>query len=102
VCQRCLQTFSWPVSQQTLLLLARSESELAILDLDEEHEVVLAAAALDTMELIEDELLLSLPFAPFCARDECKMALPDANAADAALSPSAFAALAALKRGDVK
>ena len=39
-CQRCLQPFRWPVEQQTLLLLARDERELARLDEeDHEHEV---------------------------------------------------------------
>jgi len=94
-CQRCLESFTWPVAQRTLLLLARDERELAQLDEDDEHEVVLAAAPLDVRALVEDELLLTLPFAPRCARPECTGAV----AAAAPVTPSVFAALAGLRRG---
>jgi uncharacterized protein len=71
-CQRCLQQFQWPVAQTTLLLLARDERELARLDEeDHEHEVILAAQPLDPVELVEDELLLTLPFVPRCPESGC-------------------------------
>jgi len=103
VCQRCLQAFSWPVAQRTLLLLARNGRELAVLDDDDEHEVLLADAPLDAMTLVEDELLLTLPFAPRCERAGCA-ASAQSGAEDAA-SPapaSAFAALAGLQRDAAK
>jgi uncharacterized protein len=79
-CQRCLRVFAWPVDQRTLLLLARDESELARLDeADREHEVVLANAPLDPMALVEDELLLTMPYVPRCPESECP-ALPGAGA----------------------
>ena len=54
------------------MLLARNERELAVLDeSDDVHEVILAAAPLDAQTLIEDEVLLALPFAPRCERPEC-------------------------------
>jgi uncharacterized protein len=68
-CQRCLGTMLQRVSQETLLLLARNESEMLRLDDASECEVVLAAAPLDAHELVEDELLLSLPFAPRHEKD---------------------------------
>lgn len=101
-CQRCLQSFVWPVAQRTVVLLARDERELAALDDEaEEHEVVLAAQPLVAAELIEDELLLTLPFAPHCGRAACA-ASP--LCADAAVDGrgSAFAALAGLKTDDAK
>jgi uncharacterized protein len=70
VCQRCLQPFAAIVDQSTQLLLARSEAELAGLDA-EEIEVVLATQRLDALTLVEDELLLSLPFSPRHADGEC-------------------------------
>jgi uncharacterized protein len=74
-CQRCLQAFQWPVMQTTLLLLARDQRELArIDDEDHEHEAVLADAPLDTMALVEDELLLTLPFVPRCPEADCPAA----------------------------
>ncbi len=96
VCQRCLQTFSWPVAQRTLLLLARDERELAILDAEDEHEVVAAAAPLDAATLAEDELLLTLPFVPRCGQATCGAGVVSSVRADEAPA-SAFAALAVLK-----
>lgn len=63
-CQRCLGLLDQPVQQSTTLLLARNEAELLQLDEISEHEVVLANAPLDPVTLVEDELLLTLPFAP--------------------------------------
>jgi uncharacterized protein len=63
-CQRCLGTVDVPVEQRTELLLAHDEQELARLDGDSELEVVLANEPLDPRTLVEDELLLTLPYAP--------------------------------------
>lgn len=63
-CQRCLGLLDQPVQQSTTLLLARSQADLLHLDEVSEHEVVLANAPLDPVALVEDELLLTLPFAP--------------------------------------
>jgi DUF177 domain-containing protein len=71
-CQRCLGRLAWPVSQRTELLLAHDEAELARLDADSEAEVVLAQAPLDPLTLVEDELVLALPFAPRHPEGECQ------------------------------
>jgi uncharacterized protein len=63
-CQRCLGVVDEEVSQSTLLLLARDEAELMQLDDVSEHEVVAAREPLDPVALVEEELLLTLPFAP--------------------------------------
>ena len=98
ICQRCLQTFVWPVNQRTLLLLARDERELARLDEeDHEHEVVLADVPLDPIALVEDELLLTLPFAPRCPEDVCPVLNSDQADARPASKSSAFDALASLQ-----
>ncbi len=75
VCQRCLQPFAAIVDQSTDLVLARSEAELARLDGDE-IEAVLATGRLDPQTLVEDELLLSLPFSPRHADGQCEFASP--------------------------
>jgi uncharacterized protein len=101
-CQRCLQPFSWPVAQRTMVLLAHDERELATLDdEDAEHEVVLADGPLAATTLIEDELLLTLPFAPHCERAECAGSPLFADAATEGPAP-AFAALAGLKKENAK
>jgi uncharacterized protein len=102
VCQRCLQPFDLGIAQQTELLLARADAELGLLDAGE-AEVVLAAEPLDALTLIEDEILLSLPFAPSHPDGQCATVLktvaarPADEAAPSTTSP--FARLAALKKG---
>ena len=64
VCQRCLARMEWPVSQGTEVLLAHDEDELATLDAETEGEVILADRPIDAATLVEDELVLTLPFAP--------------------------------------
>jgi uncharacterized protein len=98
-CQRCLRTFRWPVGQTTLLRLARDEAELArIDDEDQEHETLLADAPLDARGLVEDELLLTLPFVPRCPEGECEAIGGAAESAPEAGTRSAFGALAQLKQ----
>ena len=65
-CQRCLQGMSYEIQVDTSVLL-RDQAGLDQLDdagLDEEYESILADARLDVWHLLEDEILLSLPFAP--------------------------------------
>ena len=99
VCQRCLQPFDAPIAQETHLLLARDDDELKTLDA-EQSEAVLAAALVDARTLVEDEVLLSLPFAPHHAEGEC--APGTGWAADSqdksGRKRSAFAPLAELKK----
>ena len=100
ICQRCLQPFAVKVSHRTELLLARNEAELARLDA-EDAEVVLADVPLDAHTLVEDELLLSLPFAPRHEDGTCVPSVPTAEKRDA-VSPltGLAAALRKTKAGD--
>jgi uncharacterized protein len=63
-CQRCLADFAWPIDQRTEVLLARDEREMAALDADSHSEVVQVPWPIDPLTLVEDELVLALPFAP--------------------------------------
>jgi uncharacterized protein len=74
VCQRCLADFESPIDQDTEVLLARDEAELATLDADSRLEVVLADGPVDPLVLVEDELVLALPFAPRHPVGECESA----------------------------
>jgi len=101
ICQRCLQAFEAPIVQRSELLLARDGAELQRLDA-EAPEVVLAAALLDAMTLIEDEVLLSLPFAPRHPEGQCSAIAVGSKrgpAQPAQATTSPFARLAALKKG---
>jgi len=63
-CQRCLGTVELEVDQRTEILLAHDEAELERLDGESDLEVALAEERLDAHALVEDELLLTLPYAP--------------------------------------
>ncbi|MEP7208327.1 MAG: YceD family protein [Casimicrobiaceae bacterium] len=94
-CQRCMRPFFLPVHQRSTVLLARDEKELAYLDENDEREVMLAAAPLDPLEVVEEELVLAMPYVPRCERPDC--ATGEEPAADApAASP--FDALARLRK----
>jgi uncharacterized protein len=98
-CQRCLQAFDTAIEQRSELLLARDEAELVKLDA-EEREVLLASTPLDAMTLIEDELLLSLPFAPMHPEAQCPAPAQsgESGGEPERSTPSPFAQLAALRK----
>jgi uncharacterized protein len=70
-CQRCLTTMAWPVRHRTVTLLAKNEAEADALDEGSDDEVLVADVPLDALALVEDELLLSLPYAPTHPDGEC-------------------------------
>jgi uncharacterized protein len=74
-CQRCLGEFEWSIDQRTEVLLARDEREVAALDADSSAEVVLAEGPIDPLALVEDELVLALPFAPRHPDGACESTL---------------------------
>jgi uncharacterized protein len=72
ICQRCLQPMQWELGGRTSVLLAANQRQLDAWDSEvEEAEVVLADQPLDLNELLEDEFLLGLPFAPMCDDPGC-------------------------------
>ena len=94
-CQRCLEALDHPLQLlNTLLLVAAGEAAAGALD-DEETEWVEASRELDLAKLIEDEILLSLPYAPKHGEGACR---PFAGAIADGAAQSSFAKLAALKR----
>ena len=94
-----MRPFFWPVHQSTTVLLAHDETQLAFLDDSDEREVVLAAGRLDPLEIVEDELVLTLPYVPRCDRPDCLAVDASVRAGDEPAARSAFDALAALKQG---
>lgn len=102
-CQRCLSALEYPIRISTRLLL-RDQAELDALDseghmdghLDDEEEFdsILADARLDVLDMLEEEILLSLPISPMHETGECHTAGGE-NAGKGKEHP--FAALANLK-----
>jgi uncharacterized protein len=63
-CQRCLQPLDFRVALDTLLTLARSEFEGDADPIDSNIERVVAGKEMAVRDLLEDELVLSVPIAP--------------------------------------
>jgi uncharacterized protein len=95
-CQRCLGLLDYAVEvANTLLVLPRGvQADEATQDPDA-PDVIEPNPALDVAELVEDEVLLSLPLAPRHAEGVCESRLKSEQSAQAA---GAFAQLAALRQ----
>lgn len=90
-CQRCLGLLEYPLRvSNALLLTGHGAAELE----EEEAETVEASNELDVAGLVEDEIILSLPYSPRHEEGTCRQAA-DATGGAAA---GAFEKLAALKR----
>jgi uncharacterized metal-binding protein YceD (DUF177 family) len=68
-CQRCLEWTAWPVD--VVLELVAFTKAPPSQDHDEEDYIELVDGMLPLREVIEDELLLSCPFAPLHALEDC-------------------------------
>jgi uncharacterized protein len=72
-CQRCLGEMPYRVEVERTLYLARNEAEMERLDALPDSDAIQPGESLSLVELVEDEVLLSLPFAPMHAEGECPM-----------------------------
>jgi len=64
-CQRCLEAMRLEVDEQELLVLAASQAEIEADPVDPEApDRVLAGKEMALRELVEDQLILALPYAP--------------------------------------
>ena len=100
-CQRCLEGLSYPVElQSTLLLIPRGEQTDELLDDPAAPDAIEPSPELNVSELIEDEVLLSLPLSPRHPEGRCVSRTRRTE--NGAETPSAFAQLAALRRAGDK
>jgi uncharacterized protein len=99
LCQRCLQPVAVNVVARRSFLFVDGEAAAAELDAQSEDDVLALSRDLDLRELVEDELLLSLPLIPKHENCPQPLAAASGNAAPASELVHPFAALAALKRG---
>ena len=72
-CQRCLQGMDYAIQHDVRLKLCDQAVLDAQDDEDEELEHILADAHLDVLELLEEEILLSLPIAPRHESGACQL-----------------------------
>mgnify|MGYP003388816550 FL=1 len=72
-CQRCLEPIALPLAIDTMLGIVWSEDQAKSLPKELEPWVVEEEAG-DIAALVEDELLLALPFVTFHPEDQCSVA----------------------------
>lgn len=92
-CHRCLGEIEYPVDMMTRLQLVSAEQLDEIDADDDEVECIEASSKIDVLALVEDELLLGLPFAPKHPEGTCS---PDIEGLQQ--PASAFSVLANLKK----
>jgi len=98
-CQRCLGSLKHILDIRTSLLLAKNESELSQIDKDDSVDAVLVTSDLDVLNLIEDEIILSLSISARHLEGECeihKSEEQELNNAENIKNP--FSTLAELKK----
>jgi uncharacterized protein len=66
-CQSCGAGFDWPVEAMTTIYVARDAAELDAWE-DESFESIEANEKTSALELVEDELLLAIPYVPRCEK----------------------------------
>ncbi|MEW6563471.1 MAG: YceD family protein [Pseudomonadota bacterium] len=93
-CQRCLRGLGYSIRQTSRLRLSQDPDWEASPLEEEEEDSIPADKHMDVLALVEDEILLALPFASKHEEGSCRMASehlvqPDANP---------FAVLAGLKK----
>jgi uncharacterized protein len=72
VCQRCLGSLEWPVEIDFRLVVISSEEDFD--EVAEPFDTVIAGEhGIRLSEIVEDELLGSLPLAPMHDEDDCKL-----------------------------
>lgn len=99
-CQRCLQGMLESVDIRRSFRFVRDEAEANAQDDEAEEDLLVASKQFDLLSLIEDELIMALPFAP--VHEVCPVSVKlnvTSDEYEAALSekPKAFAALGDLK-----
>lgn len=97
-CQRCLQPWAQPLSVQRAFCFVATEAQAEALDEELEDDVLVMPRRLDLIELLEDELILSLPLVPRhepdCPAPLLALASATSGGASADEAPHPFAALA--------
>lgn len=99
VCQRCMGLVETPVASDRWFRFAPDEASAAALDDESEEDVLVFGGAFDLIELVEDELLMSLPLVPRHERCpvDVQLAAADPDFEESAVKPSPFAGLASLR-----
>ena len=97
ICQRCLQPMQIDIDRESWLALIKDRSEMETLPARFEPLTLVDEDDLSILALLEDELLLAIPFAPLHPESECS-ASEDVKRLQVEGKPNPFASLAQLKK----
>ena len=75
LCQRCLQSLAYPVKLASHLMLVSADQLDQAEDESEDHDSIPANKHMGVLTLLEEELLLSLPFSPSHSPGICRSAI---------------------------
>jgi uncharacterized protein len=67
MCQRCLLPFAFDVASESVLIIAKNEAvadEIDAMLADDSIDVIVGDKAMNFLELLEDEALLTIPLSP--------------------------------------
>lgn len=102
-CQRCMDTMVWPIDSHSQVQVVQTQEALDVIseqepdDLDDKPDCIMGSPRLDVLELVEDELILSLPYVS--KHDVCPSLEQQPEETDIDLDqPSPFAVLSQLKK----
>jgi uncharacterized protein len=70
-CQRCMEPMEFAFNTQAKFVIVGSESELPNDEADLQEDFLIASESFDVMGLIEDEVILSLPYAVMHEAGQC-------------------------------
>jgi uncharacterized protein len=98
-CQRCLEAFKFELDIDSTFIIVTDEAKIPAASEDDEElsedDYLVADAQMQVLDLIEDELLLALPYAPKHVEAECGAS----GTLKELKKPSPFAILQGLKTG---
>ncbi len=101
ICQRCLNGLVHEVAIENYLYVAKNNAEFDRINEDNNIDAILAVPELDVIDLIEEEIILSLPISPSHGDNQCDSYQADLNKLstdNASQSTNPFLALAVLKK----
>ncbi|MHB1947295.1 MAG: YceD family protein [Gammaproteobacteria bacterium] len=89
-CQRCMETFKYEIISHLMLGIVQTEEEAK--ELPERYDPLLVTKGDDLLiqDVVEDELIVSLPIVPMHEAKDCKIALPLVAESEAAEKDNPF------------
>lgn len=101
ICQRCLNSLVHEVAIENDLYLAKNNAEFDRVNENNSIDAILAVPELDVIDLIEEEIILSLPISPSHGDNQCdpyQSGLSKPSVDNTSQSTNPFLALAVLKK----